>query len=1249
MNEIAEFWGRLYEVLVKRGILTYLQQTAEVTPPPDWPGGMTLRDLAAKLRDAFAVTDPDSAEIVQAGVSHLAAYAYGQGQTVMQAFWKSRQGPAAAPEVIGLWCPFEAAFAPHPQAAVQARKQRFAEVWGFPVARDEWFGQGKCGNADFLLWLRQGKRHRFLVLEFSFDAVAPYRRLADFRDQRTALAELRAIAIKRQLRGVYSYITTEFGAPQEKFHFADALIKFLPAFASADKPLVKLAQAAAYLRHFVTVLRREGRLGSNEPLQATLLAVTPSGLEGFSCAWQGEAMPPVLRHFAEVYERYPRDRSAPLEVSQGLWRTLIVALPRAIAQSLKAYQAPAEEDLCVTASETRTDFINPGQVCDWTQLERWIPQDAPKAWQERLCAQLKRWNEEGRIEPTLRTLHAAAIVSALEALPPGNIEVLALEGNPGIGKTTAVRQYLLADERPFLFLYFSPRVLINRDLFQQFAAPGVLTLTTDEDTLHKAPVNTERRYEGAVVYQGEFGAPPEGNVYFIPAEVAEAEERRRSSQNVRSVSDEESRISRRQVLGVLRALATGACLWWQHVPTLRRLVLTAAVQSYKLVGAGDTIDGLKRMFVQQNPLTPAGKNERRALAERFGRIVLMVDEVSGSPEGVPLVHALLRWLHAQFVEPFDEPLPCRLAVIVADASLTHRQAWETYLSQPQSPDRARSVVAWSTEPFALHEDDLTLPQLPTGRLPVRHVLTNAFPASELKIEYQLRTRQVLWDQAEQVMPRIKKAYGEANLEELARYIARWRQQHETGQLIVFLQDKQFLRNLRDLVLESDSAFSAEEIQILDHQTDDPTRRRLLQPQHRDKVRVFLMTSSGARGISFPRATHLLVVVPRFAPEAQLMEIAQLIYRGRGASTLPDGTRFDGDRLPRTLTFWIDDYFVRDPKEADAERRARWWRHVIDLLTFLVLLRATVLTRITGDAGLARQRLAVVPVGRTLAERMQSYLAPPVREFIKNCELARTSAVLSQHRALLSKAASLARKIFTHYHILLQLRRAAGALQGFSWVKEDGPQRYWNAVANANMPLLPRSAPLLSTSQQVLGPVVFEDLTGVIADDHFFWSAADPQKRQEVKQLLNLCHILAKAPYLSKDLKRLAGELAEWLKQVVKQMDAHDKSQRARAVHIGNPWVAMPVDQTPWLDATEQRKCLVLEAESWRDILAQWFDAYSHAAPALPHYEGRPWVSVLAERDPLRLEQVFDPRYFAASSELNLLNLVLLEPEEMPGS
>ena len=121
-----------------------------------------------------------------------------------------------------------------------------------------------------------------------------------------------------------------------------------------------------------------------------------------------------------------------------------------------------------------------------------------------------------------------------------------------------------------------------------------------------------------------------------------------------------------------------------------------------------------------------------------------------------------------------------------------------------------------------------------------------------------------------------------------------------------------------------------------------------------------MTSAGSRSISFPKATTLIILVPRFDVEASLMEVSQMIFRGRGRFTGPDGSKLSGDGLDRRIVFMVED-LVRTEEDGTLDP-VRWARQKIDLAGMVLLLRATLETRIKGRCAEGFCG-AVVPVGQ----------------------------------------------------------------------------------------------------------------------------------------------------------------------------------------------------------------------------------------------------------------------------------------------
>ena len=65
-----------------------------------------------------------------------------------------------------------------------------------------------------------------------------------------------------------------------------------------------------------------------------------------------------------------------------------------------------------------------------------------------------------------------------------------------------------------------------------------------------------------------------------------------------------------------------------------------------------------------------------------------------------------------------------------------------------------------------------------------------------------------------------------------------------------------------------------------------------------------------------------------------------------------------------------------------------------------------------------------------------------------------------------------------------------------------------------------------------------------------------------------------------------------------------------------------------------------QLNAWRDALIRALATGNMPMPAVPLYRSFPFAAAIAKTDPLRTSTAFDDRYFFASSELNLLNLVL---------
>ena len=242
--------------------------------------------------------------------------------------------------------------------------------------------------------------------------------------------------------------------------------------------------------------------------------------------------------------------------------------------------------------------------------------------------------------------------------------------------------------------------------------------------------------------------------------------------------------------------------------------------------------------------------------------------------------------------------------VLGDASPANADVFKAYLEDEQdAPEKVLVSPSHGAQPFPCQGWDGTTEWLQPA---VLHVLADGFPAGSLRVDYRghlsvVRREPSLEGQGisarknimEQEADRIKRRAVESIFLALATV-------PDGQQVIFFAQDRLLLRGVMSDLLNSDGlndehlgaiethgvTLEPDAVALLDAGVPSKERMALMQPATRDTKRVFLMTSSGSRGVDFPLATTIIAMVPTFAIESGFMEIAQLVYRGRGETIHP---------------------------------------------------------------------------------------------------------------------------------------------------------------------------------------------------------------------------------------------------------------------------------------------------------------------------------------------------------------------------
>lgn len=1286
----AQIWGDLFEVAVKRGSLGFLA-TAGAVPSDaikDWVQ-VPVEQLHNYLYASLDIIDPGEQARHSSTLAHLLVQGYGLGWTALrQAF---RQLGTDDINIRALHCPLLL-----PGRREQGRRtidptRAAADFWralrleGRPDPG--WAAQGEPANADLLLWLEKesGGEQHILALEFSANAPAT---AEDFSESLPHLWELLAHARRIENRGVF----TRVGATltDEQFVFNKRLFGNLSAFTTRDKPFFKLCQAASYATQFLTLMTRRGTPVPNATAHA--IAITNSGVESVRASAVDSNHPrwKLMLALGEAYREFEKldaENPSALNDEIRMARTNVVqGLPssfrQVVTEALETSNPSSgfEVHLC----EEVTGMVNPARPADVATLLAGIEESSAigdmlgaeqpgEYLRELVCPA-----EETSI--TLRQVHAKTTAAAIAAARPGRITVIGAEGCPGIGKTTAVMDALRTSEGGFLWLYASPRLVINGDVTSRMArndgrSTETLTMTTNARLISGAGPwwrfehpHDRRRVEAAVVVDGVPGIRNlSGSTLLVtPEQGTEIEARFSGTPMRKSTLDEETdRLTREFLPGVLETLARTARDVLRLNPSVHRLLLATSIQGFRNLlhadasrQARDTVERLSELFGTRAS-EPGGDIERAGFAERISTIVVMVDEIAGDGAGGPFVHALARWLSQEFLDPFDGPegSPFRVVLVLADASLANADVLGSYLEHEQdAPEKVLISPSQAAQPFRVQAGTV---RLNARRLPVLHVMADGYFASSLKIDYRLQlarvqrgssleaqsisARKVILDQESQ---RILRRAVESVFEAVAKVAP--------GQQVIFYaQDKLLLRAVCDGLLHPaqlgnpgfapiqtyDVTFDEEQIAILDAAIPPDERLKLVQPAVRDTKRVFLMTSSGARGVSFPLVTTIVAMVPRFSIESGFMELAQLVYRGRGQAHDPrSGEPIDGDMLDRRIVLVMHDFLLSDD---DVDPR-QWLRRTLDMLSALVLLRATLLTRMTGDSGIPGQRAAIVPVGRIGTDDASDGLANAVGVFLHESDvfLYRNPDVA---QGLIRKAREGVFAFFESY------RRIGRLDAGQSSITQHHMLRALIGRITARLgPLFdPSEVAVLPDNVYAVGPVWMESWAPIPSEESFRIRALLQGDRTRLELLRRqLRQIGGTWRTFPQQLTLAARDLVRILDRPEELADRNFSATRKS--EMVKRWVCVPLDYTSFCFVEGQHGRIPRAPDSdehalWRDGMLRLVTASATATswePIIPRYRDIPFLVVTTPGDPTGLSRAFDSRYFMASTELNLLNTLL---------
>lgn len=1238
-NKLGISLGRVFEIGFNIGFLTYFQQSKLQQPY----GEIYLQGLSQihlhKIQQAIAkdYIDKSHKEIIGDWVKLFLQKGWVSGYSFVREYREATGWRIDSKiEILYFQCDFhnENVFYTIPEKDDYIYYKEILDSQGFENVDINYYKDtGEFLKADTLLLTRYlGKYYRILVVDlstFTTSAIHSVTNLHNIQTLKDLLrTELNYVLSKSRFCG----LDIDTGNSADKNNqlneiYSKDLAQYFSAFKTKDKEAVKVIQACSYAWSFYKFLLSSGKIAPADAVKFNCFGYSDRMINGIALTKEineGEDNLGILKTCYYIYKKkgfkdIDDNRSQVLEVIQS-------NAARSFQDGRKFVKdiVEAEKDTitCINHQEVfeaKTDFFNTADL---------IPESV------RLSLNL------GQEEIELRNAHANLIQQALKDTTR---PFLFLTGNPGIGKTTAVaEQFLQQTEQGSLLIYVSPRIQVNRDIVDKFIDKNSGLLRSDNlicINTNKAILDANSGY--AVEYcsnkfQGDFERGRQ--VQFLDARNLKDKSFKRQSRFSR-YTDNLVQVEKPNQKGVIASLceAIHTCIISPELPN--NIVATASIQSLKETRYGNTLKHLSRIFSsaynsssQHRGVIPKKMKE---LANRLKNIFIMIDEITGSPEGVAFLHGII-----EFIEEYDLLNPeygFNIKVITADASLTIQDVVNSHLSDSKvEGDKifVRQVSGSMGKCLSIENFNFI------GK-PATLINANSYPASKLTIDYQVFIQSVSSEQNIESDFTLENQVIDKIQQDILRLLA-----INDGQIIVYIQNKESLKRLINDIGKTRPNFKLHEEYLEIHANLlDWEEAEIQKYQNESKIKVVFVTASASRGLSFHNAKYIIVKIPGFQIEQNLMEIIQVIYRGRGGNL---------DKGEKNLIFYLSDKAVYYSKTSDddgkllnadeSEKLAKLslQESCLNVLNILIILKASIMTRIMGSGQIGRKRYVIIPIGgKSLSQAGETFIGS-------------LANLLKEIRKLYKKQPedNLLRDIEQTLDELLAVQKIEiSSLSRNSLLSSDGEVSYFsigfkslsqieNSLDNLlSLPPIEKtyvrgSLLIVPLSRKLVKETNYIDLDKII----------DPERN---KEFISKLQLLVKSGKYPKQITRAVDSLIDLAQTLFSELE---RSQKLSQTSVSSDrYYALPIQTFIAINAFEEyfaddRR---VSNPSFRDILAKYVQTLSLAHNIIPidsNYQNIPYVVFNSGAMDKLGKSLFDENQLFQSKEMNILNLILSQED-----
>ncbi len=499
----------------------------------------------------------------------------------------------------------------------------------------------------------------------------------------------------------------------------------------------------------------------------------------------------------------------------------------------------------------------------------------------------------------------------------------------------------------FLFFYVSPRTQVNLDIIDKFKDKSSQQLCDDRILAINTHSNliSDNQGEYTVQYlsnqrQGDFRLQ---SVHFSDSRNVELR-RRRSDRLNRRTEDiiEEKEKSEK---GVLNSICEAISTIIERQES-RNIIATVSIQSLKKTFDNtDTLKHFEKIFrntynEREGIVIP---ERMQAISSKIKHLFIMIDEITGDDSGVEFLHGISDILKTYKLT--DSHHGFNTKVIIADASIVDKNVINQHLAD-KSPEPDKIYFRRTSD----ISEPLSIGHFGFKNLPSTVINANSFPAKSLSITYKaiIESSQYVEKFRLQNQNSLTKSLQKEILQDIEALLNR----SQVEQIIVYIQDKQRLGELIQKLKQQREKFQPFEDYIEIHSNTPESEKQQIN-QCKNDVKIVFMTASGSRGLSFPKTKHILVEIPGFQIEQNLMEVIQVIYRGRGDDKIDNQDKEIIFYLAQKSTYYHDDF---------ENQQLALQESVLSLLNILLILKASINTRIFGHGNIGREKFIIIPIG-----------------------------------------------------------------------------------------------------------------------------------------------------------------------------------------------------------------------------------------------------------------------------------------------